>query len=118
MSFEITEKLDVQTVILRLEGYFSQDAGKVLQKHVENLLHQKFMFFVIDFSNCSSINSPGAAALLDTTMLIVEDFRGAVVLSGLKPLAAALLSMVGVIPPAMTAANVEEGLKALPPPKV
>ncbi|MFZ2960795.1 MAG: hypothetical protein WA705_28290 [Candidatus Ozemobacteraceae bacterium] len=118
MSFEIKEQLDVKTAILRLEGYFSQDAGKVLHEHVEKLLRQKRMFFVIDFSNCPSINSPGAAALLDTTMLIVEDFRGAVVLSGLKPLAASLLSMVGVIPPAVTAGNVEDALKILPNSKV
>ena len=113
MQFEIKEEIHQTVVVLGLHGYFSDESGKILLAKIRPLLQEKRMRFVIDFTDCSSINSPGAAKLMEIVLLIVEDFRGAVVITGLKPLAASLLSMVGVIPPAEAAATVPEAIAKL-----
>lgn len=96
-SFSINHVEAGTTKVLDIHGYFADEAGAALEQAVEELLHAGVLSFVLDFSSCNVISSPGIAALMDITLKITEDFQGKVALCGLDDLQRKVLNMAGII---------------------
>lgn len=95
-------------VLVTVKGYCNGNAGEEMAQRLDPLLRQGKTRVVIDFSETSVINSPGAASLMDLAMTISDDFKGRVMVSGLDKLKTKILSMIGVIPIAEVVATIDE----------
>ncbi|MBF0546055.1 MAG: hypothetical protein HQM08_16545 [Candidatus Riflebacteria bacterium] len=111
--FTITEMESSGFPVICFEGYCAAEGGKSLLKKVHEVLQSKRNRIIIDFVKCTIINSPGMASLLDTTMLIVEDFKGKCVLIGMDNSKKQFLQMTGVLPLAATAETIEEACRLM-----
>ncbi|MFZ2959288.1 MAG: STAS domain-containing protein [Candidatus Ozemobacteraceae bacterium] len=99
--------------ILLIKGYFGFDAGSEATKLVEHHLGSGERRFVIDFSECRLISSPGVVDLLVMICKIEDDFGGRVIITGLDPLKTSLLEMAGVIPGVESAYDRATGIELL-----
>ncbi|MBF0547248.1 MAG: hypothetical protein HQM08_22600 [Candidatus Riflebacteria bacterium] len=113
MNFEIKQKLMDNIPILPVSGYFSGDTGIKMDQIVTDLLQNGNKYIIIDFSNCKIINSPGVVALVETTMRIVGDFDGKLVIFGLDELKVSVFFMAGIFPLAKLARTQEEAILAI-----
>jgi hypothetical protein len=112
-SYEVILQEQSGVTVVKAKGYFSVEAGKTALAGVEGLLEMGKLLFVLDFSECAIINSPGIVAIMDLTYRIVEDFQGKLVLSGLDQLKKNVLKMAGVLAKAQVAESISEGLNVL-----
>jgi anti-anti-sigma factor len=110
MNFTIVHEQNEDVCIMRVSGYFSADTGKELAQKVEESLRNGRLKFVFDFADCTSVNSPGAAAVLDIVLRIHDDFRGRVFITSLRSLMQNLFEMVGIFPLAGSADKIEAAL--------
>ncbi|MBF0544757.1 MAG: hypothetical protein HQM08_10005 [Candidatus Riflebacteria bacterium] len=109
-SFEIEVKEIRNTQIIQIKGYFSADAGKNVNDLIDDLLRKNKLDFIIDFSVCKLINSPGVVALMDSTMKIVDDYKGKLFFIGVDDLKVSVFKMAGVFPLAGKATSLDEAL--------
>jgi len=110
-TFETIENGEIN--IFKLKGYFTGDSGIVLTQKVDELLKSGKIFIVLDFLDCSSVNSLGAASLLDLALKVIDVFRGRFILTGLNQLKVSFFSMAGIIPVAEVASTIEEACKSI-----
>ncbi|MFZ5953405.1 MAG: hypothetical protein ACOYXC_22065 [Candidatus Rifleibacteriota bacterium] len=80
---------------LRLKGYLEDTGGSSLKSHVEKTLSQGRCDFAFDFTKIELISSPGVAALLDISTVIVDDYAGQVACWGLDNHHSTVLEMSG-----------------------
>lgn len=113
MNCNIVHEQNNDVSIMKMNGYFSSEAGEMLAKQVEELLRNGTFKFIFDFSACTSINSPGAASILDIVLRIHDDFRGRVYITNLRALMQNLFEMVGIFPLAGAAEKIETALSEL-----
>ena len=85
-----------QVEILRLKGYLEDTGGTTLKTHVQKCLDAGRCRFAIDFSSIELISSPGVAALLDISGMVVDDFAGQIVTWGLDKHHSVVLEMSGL----------------------
>jgi len=111
--FEIVIVENGNITVFTVKGYFEEKAGKELAKEADRYLQQGRFILIIDFAECLVISSPGIAALIDLALLVIDDYKGRVILSGLDRLKTSVLSMSGVIPLAEVAPSIEDALKRL-----
>lgn len=81
--------------ILRLKGYLEDSGGSVLKSHVDEVLAGGRADFALDFTGIELISSPGVAALLDLSTMIVDDYAGQVACWGLDKHHSTVLEMSG-----------------------
>ncbi|MBF0406322.1 MAG: hypothetical protein HQM10_03130 [Candidatus Riflebacteria bacterium] len=112
-SFGVEVKKTENVQVVLVTGYFSEDAGKRLFSLVSDLLLKKNLSFVIDFTNCNLINSPGVVALMNTTLKIVDDYKGKLCLIGVDDLKLTVFKMAGIFPLADQADSIEEAILKL-----
>ncbi|EKD81587.1 MAG: hypothetical protein ACD_39C01737G0003 [uncultured bacterium] len=110
MNFSIVHEQNKDVCIMRISGYFSSETGDALAQKIEELLRKGMIKFVFDFADCASINSPGAAAILDIVLRIHDDFRGKIIITNLRSLMHNLFEMVGIFPLAGSAEMLEAAL--------
>jgi anti-anti-sigma regulatory factor len=90
-SFETIESFEV----LRLTGYLEDIGGTSLKNHIEETLEGGLVDFAFDFSKIELISSPGVAALLDVSTMIVDDYAGQIACWGLDKHHSTVLEMSG-----------------------
>ncbi|GAB4274269.1 MAG: hypothetical protein Kow0029_14460 [Candidatus Rifleibacteriota bacterium] len=81
--------------ILRLKGYLEDTGGTRLKAHIDNALSSGKTCFAMDFSEIKLISSPGVAALLDISTMIVDDYDGQIACWGLDNHHSTVLEMSG-----------------------
>ena len=89
-------------------GYFNDVEGKQTHKMVDAQLQRGNRKFIIDFSVCNLINSPGAAWIFDIVQHVIDDFHGRIVVCGADKLRREVFQMCGIFPLAESAQTVEE----------
>jgi len=97
--------------IIQVKGYCETQAGENILKIVEQRLRNQCVCFVIDFTECTIINSPGISKLGEVSQKIVEDFQGRLFLTTSNPLIKRVFEVSGLTLEAQVAANVDEALK-------
>lgn len=102
----ITERDSV--VIAIIKGYFNADAGEDLNDRIDRLALAGKVRIIIDFSDCTLLNSPGVTSMVDITLKVSEDFDGKLVFFGLDQIKYNVLRTVHVIPPAEVASSLAE----------
>ncbi len=113
------DTLDVQVevvknvVVMRLKGYLSGDGGKCLHETAREHFKQNRIKYVLDFSECLFVNSPGVAALMELVFRVVDDLNGEILLSGLNDLQRRVFDIAGIFPSAGEVKTVEEGMQQL-----
>jgi hypothetical protein len=107
-TFEIlfTDREDVAIAVIK--GYFNADAGEMLSERVDRLGLKGVVKLVVDFTQCTLLNSPGVTSMVDIALKISEDFEGRIALVGLDNLKLQVLKTVHVIPPAEVALTLDE----------
>jgi anti-anti-sigma factor len=113
-AFHISHEENGDIQVLKVSGYFNADAGKEFQRVINELLSRKKVGIVVEMSQCPSVNSPGAAVLLETAYRIVEDYRGKMIFAGLNGLKISFFEMAGILPLAGIADSLAEALKQFP----
>lgn len=77
-------------------GYFSDVPAASLKTIVRQALKQGKFLWVLDFSRCEIMTSPGVASLMEIGLVISDDFQGKLVLCGLDPFKQSVLNLAGV----------------------
>ena len=113
-SFEISVKEIVPGIpVVGFKCYLAGNGGEKLKETIVPMLKSGKINIVINLAECKTISSVGIAALLEILMLILDDFKGEMVLTGLDKSKTVFLEMTGILPLAPTAANVEDACKML-----
>jgi anti-anti-sigma regulatory factor len=112
-SFEISQHQMEKATVFAIKGYLNAEAGKEVMRVAEEALKAGKIFLIVDFSECPSVNSPGSAALLDVTLKALDDFKGRVILTGLKKSQVNFFSMAGIIPTAEVDDTVEKACQRI-----
>jgi anti-anti-sigma regulatory factor len=94
-QFSFVSERNGDKEILRLKGYLEDQGGVSLKAHIEEVLSQGIVNFAFDFSQIELISSPGVAALLDVSTVIVDDYAGQIVCWGLDNHHSTVLEMSG-----------------------
>ncbi|MBU1109018.1 MAG: STAS domain-containing protein [Candidatus Riflebacteria bacterium] len=109
-QFSATTETRDQVEILILKGYLEDTGGTMLKQLVQNALDAGFSLFALDCTGIELISSPGVAALLDISGLIVDDFAGLLSVWGLDKHHSTVLEMSGFFFMAHQAASEQESL--------
>lgn len=99
--------------VISVTGYFSVPTGKELHALVDDLVRGGCTRYIVDFSECKLINSPGMVLMMELAMKIIDDHRGALVLTGLDTFKVSVFTMTGVLPLATVFPTVADALKKL-----
>ncbi len=112
-TVESRQKGEVEILICR--GYLNREGGAGLRKAVEEKLERSRIFFVMDFSECTGLNSPGVGEIMGIAIFVTEDFRGKLILCGLDDLKRKVFDMAGIFQNAQEAPNEGEALQLASP---
>lgn len=97
-----------------IEGYCNQDAGDELVNKVQLELESgSSRHLILNFADCSGVNSPGVARVLEITEMVIEDFNGQVFICGLDKVKTSFFEMVGILELAKTAENEAAAFKII-----
>lgn len=94
-QFSLTSETQGNIEILHLKGYLEDQGGVTLKTEVEKTLNQGIANFAFDFTQIELISSPGVAALLDVSTIVVDDFAGQIACWGLDKHHTTVLEMSG-----------------------
>ena len=112
--FEISKSSHERIAMLKVNGYCNQEAGDELLKIVRHEFETgSFADLIIDFAQCSGVNSPGVARVLEAAEIVTEDFGGSVVMSGLDKIKRSFFQMVGILELAAAAPDETAAIKLL-----
>ena len=92
----VTKEVGIVSLI-GISGYYNEDGGRELRRTVEGILRSGKNRIVVNFANCTGINSPGVAVMIELAVLITEDFRGKMVLCGLDELKKKVFNLAGIL---------------------
>lgn len=112
-QFSFVSETRSQVELLRLKGYLEDTGGTSLKAHVQKCLDAGRCLFAMDFSSVELISSPGVAALLDISGMVVDDFAGKIATWGIDKHHSVVLEMSGLFFMAHQVANEAEGLAYL-----
>ncbi len=95
-AFSIRIESHDPVTIIRIQGYLALEAGQELHERLFDLLKQGKLRFLLDFSECKLISSPGVVSLLELVIKVTDDFRARIAISGLDDLKTKVFKMAGV----------------------
>jgi len=110
LAYTITEEKGFP--IVRFQNYCTNETLEGLATKVGNLCDKDKSHLVFDFTSCEVINSLGMAALLETLM-IVQDYEGLVVISGLNAIQQKFFGLTGVFSLSTQAENIDKAFEVL-----
>jgi hypothetical protein len=99
--------------VFQVSGYFSQESGDQLVDRVRPFLLNGQTSVVVDFSECSNINSLGVSRLYVLALMIADDFVGNLYLTGLDSIKISVLTISGIFPLATPASSVDEACRMI-----
>ncbi|MEW6709125.1 MAG: STAS domain-containing protein [Candidatus Riflebacteria bacterium] len=112
--FSIERKLNDKVLIIRIKGYCKDESGtSILEKVREELTCKKLRGIILEFSECTSINSSGASRLMDTSELVVLDHETDLVVCGLDKTKSSFFEMFGILELAELKENLAEAISYL-----
>lgn len=101
---QLTSELKVGILSVGISGYCDETCGDALMKLIRKALEEdKAAHFILDFSECSVVNSPGIAQVVEGVELIHIDFQGQVAICGLDATQKSFFRMTGIFEMAMLA---------------
>ncbi|MBU1108454.1 MAG: hypothetical protein KKB51_17395 [Candidatus Riflebacteria bacterium] len=109
-NFEITTETTSDYLLIRQSGYFNAEAAVEFSSIISGALESGKCNFIVNLENCSSVNSPAVAHILDLCLQIVEDHHGAIVIFGLNNLKKSFFEMAGIFPLASSTNSFEEAV--------
>ncbi len=112
-QFSFVSETRGQIEVLRFKGYLEDTGGTTLKAHVQKCLDSGISRFAFDFSSIELISSPGVAALLDISGMVVDDFAGQIAVWGLDKHHSVVLEMSGLFFMAQQVANESEAMTEL-----
>lgn len=112
-KFDLTVEQHGNIAIIKIEGYFGEEAGRRLEWESAKFFQAGLTRFVLDFSTCDYINSIGLARLLDTTLKVVDDRQGRIFLAGVNNLMIEVIAISGIDEFAEYASDISSALQML-----
>ncbi|MBF0499054.1 MAG: STAS domain-containing protein [Candidatus Riflebacteria bacterium] len=112
-SFEIKFDESLAYPVFHVKGYYSDHTGAQVAEKANQLLRGGKVRLIIDFTECFSINSPGIASLMDLGLIVTDDFKGRLILTGLNTLCLKVLNIAGIIPFIESTPTIPEAIKQL-----
>ena len=112
-QFSFVAETRGQIELMRLKGYLEDTGGTSLKAHVQKCLDAGRCRLAIDFSSIELISSPGVAALLDISGIVVDDFAVQIATWGIDKHHSVVLEMSGLFFMAHQVANETEALTYL-----
>ena len=92
-----SRKIETALVVI-VEGYCNQEAGDEIIQFVQQQFETgKAKNLIFNYFNCTGINSPGVARVLEATEIVTEDFAGQVYICGLDKVKTSFFEMVGIL---------------------
>lgn len=110
LAYTITEEKGFPVV--RFQNYCTNETLEGLADKVGHLCDKDKNHLVFDFTSCEVINSLGMAALLETLM-IVQDYEGEVIISGLNAIQQKFFGLTGVFSLSTQAENITKAFDLL-----
>lgn len=107
LAYAVTEEKGFPVV--RFKNYCTNETLEGLATKVGHLCDKDKNRLVFDFSACEVINSLGMAALLETLM-IVQDYEGKVLISGLNAIQQKFFGLTGVFSLSTQAEDINSAL--------
>lgn len=108
------ESVEIRSIpVLQIRGYFDEAAGLELNRLLEEILHRGKVNVAIDFSACPVINSMGMSLLLEAKDKICQDYRGKLVLAGLKAIMKKAFDLAEITPTAVVVETIDEAVLQL-----
>lgn len=112
--YKIGTRKNQNTLTAIVEGYCNQEAGDELVSKVQLELESgNTRNLILNFADCSGVNSPGVARILEITEMVIEDFNGRVFICGLDKVKTSFFEMVGILELAKVLENEAEALKSI-----
>jgi len=111
--FEITFEEKNSIVHIFVSGYFNAETGTILNQKGQELLEGGKNRFLLDFSKCTTVNSPGMSSLLDFSVIVNDDYLGKVVFWGLDESKKYFFKIVGILNVATVTDSPENALAEL-----
>ncbi len=111
VAFQVS--MDQEFPVVYLQHYCNDETLEGMGDEICNLCDQDKNKIVFDLSKCELINSLGLGELLDVILMIVQDYDGSAVVTGINALQQRLFKLTGVFPIAQSAASLEEALDFL-----
>ena len=112
-NFDITDILTEDFPVIGVSGYLAAEAGERLHEVVFRHLKEGRVKIILDFANCTLINSPGAVILTDLILEVSQDYKGMVIAVGLDGVKITILKMTGAANYCQTGKNIQEGVDKL-----
>ncbi|PKL49235.1 MAG: hypothetical protein CVV42_06825 [Candidatus Riflebacteria bacterium HGW-Riflebacteria-2] len=110
LAYTVTEEKGFPVV--RFQNYCTNETLEGLATKVGQLCDKDKNRLVFDFTSCEVINSLGMAALLETLM-IVQDYEGRVVISGLNAIQRKFFGLTGVFSLSVQADDMAQAFELL-----
>lgn len=110
-EFDVTATDGIPTIFVK--GYFTEEAGLKAQDLVRELLEKKMVSLIMDFSECKLINSPGVVEMSNLTIVVIDEYKCKLVLTGLDDLKVSVFEMVGILPMADQAQTISDAVQKI-----
>ncbi len=98
--------------IINFFGYCTDESLETLRDEVIKLCENDKNHMVFDFSSCKLVNSLGLATLLKA-LLVVQDFEGKVVITGVDAAKKKFFSLTGIFSISESADDANDGIRIL-----
>ena len=112
-EFELVSAPDKLAVSVKLKGYATENQFEAVQTNLLPFLQEGKNRILLDFSDCTLINSPGLSALIELILTVKEDYFGRLMVSGLPPLFEDVFSIAGLLDMVERSATLDTGLQEL-----
>ena len=110
---KITQSEHDGITVFSLSGYFDEDLGHTLNERADHSLRNGKASLIIDFSQCAAVNSLGVEQLIELSVKVIQDFKGRLVFSQIKPIMQRVFDLAGITPQVDLVPNVTAGISLL-----
>lgn len=109
-TFEVIQQEKEGFPVFSVKGYFNKESGAKLISLVEPLLEAGQVTFLLDFTDCTVLNSPGIGQLMEIVFKTTDDFKGKIILFGANALKLQALKLTGLLNNIEIAQDLLEGI--------
>ncbi|MBF0542893.1 MAG: hypothetical protein HQM08_00595 [Candidatus Riflebacteria bacterium] len=109
----VTREEGTEIIIIGVQGYFDDVCGKNVRTALETYLRKGVVKIILDVGGAKNINSLGVASVLKMVLLVLDNYKGRFLITGLNSLKKSVFELTGVIPLAEVVETVDDGIKQL-----
>ncbi len=112
--FSVESRIDENILLVSIAGYCEKEAGSRIFAAVKQAIeNQSLKGVILEFGQCSSINSSCIATLMETAELVTYDFKSYVVVCNLDQTKASFFKMFGLLDLAELQPDIDSAKKYL-----